>query len=198
MCIAAQPKWLPMAQPTTPGKFQTGFGYITVLFIAMILAIFSGTAYEQLDTVVRRDKEQEWLFVGKQYQQAVKSYYNNSPNGLKELPKSIDNLVNDKRFLNTQHYLRQSYVDPITGGDWILITNEQGGMTGVVSSANLPILQIAQAQVVESNNNQLDSFPSYFYNKIKFEFKHENTPSNEENKEENTNTEKPEPLNAPP
>ena len=187
-----------MAQPTTPGKFQTGFGYITVLFIAMILAIFSGTAYEQLDTVVRRDKEQEWLFVGKQYQQAIKRYYNNSPNGFKELPKSIDDLVNDKRFLNTQHYLRKSYVDPITGGDWTLIKNEQGGITGVVSSANLPILQIAQAQAFESNNNQLDSFPSYFYNKIKFEFKHENTPSSEENKEENTGIEKPETLNVPP
>ena len=64
----------------------------------------------------------------------------------------------------------------------------------MVSSANLPILQIAQAQAVESNNNQLEGLTSYFYNKIKFEFKHENTPSNEEN----TGIEKPEPLNAPP
>ena len=182
MCIAAQPKWQPMARSTTLGKFQAGFGYIAVLFIALILAIFSGVTYEQLNTVLRRDKENEWLFVGNQYQQAVASYYNNSPNGLKALPKSIDDLVNDKRFLKTQHHLRKPFADPITGGNWLLISNGQGEIKGVVSSANLPILQSAQVQALASNSNQADGdMDALYYNTIKFEFNLKNSLSSQEN-----------------
>lgn len=171
-----------MARSTTLGKFQAGFGYIAVLFIALILAIFSGVTYEQLNTVLRRDKENEWLFVGNQYQQAVASYYNNSPNGLKALPKSIDDLVNDKRFLKTQHHLRKPFADPITGGNWLLISNGQGEIKGVVSSANLPILQSAQVQALASNSNQADGdMDALYYNTIKFEFNLKNSLSSQEN-----------------
>ncbi len=140
-----------MARPIILGSYQAqrGFGYIAVIFIALVLATFSGVAYEQLDTVMRRDKENEWMFVGKQYQQAIKSYYNQSPDGLKELPASVDDLVKDRRFISATHHLRRLYADPITGGDWLILTNEEGRIKGVVSRATTPILQAAKMAALD-------------------------------------------------
>jgi type II secretory pathway pseudopilin PulG len=145
---------------------QRGFGYLAVLLIVLMLAVALGTTYERLDTIIKREKEQEWLFAGQQYKQAISSYYNQSPNGLKELPSSINDLLKDRRFVTTTRHLRKPFADAITGGDWMLIIDENHKIKGVYSSSNAEVLQIAQLLHVEIDN--LVENPTYA--NIKFEF----------------------------
>lgn len=148
-------------------KLHSGFGYLAVLFIVMLLAIVMGTTYEQIDTLVKREKEQELFFAGKQYQQALASYYHQSPGGLKELPTSLDDLLLDKRFISTKRHLRKRFLDPITGGDWGLIKNENDQIKGVYSTSNAQVLQTARLL----NNNAFDDTGLVQkYSDIKFEF----------------------------
>jgi hypothetical protein len=173
-----------MAYPITLGKSQQGFGYLAVLFIALILAIYSGVAYERLDTIMRRDKEQEWLFVGKQYQQAIASYYNQPPDGVKVLPDSVDELVEDKRFLRAKHHLRKVYLDPMTGGSWLLLQNENHKIIGVGSNATTPVLQSAKlAELSESLGQSETISASTNYSEIKFIFVPSENVQDEESEE---------------
>lgn len=171
MYIAAQVKPQAMARFITLGSAsrqqQRGFGYLTVLLIVLMLGAALGTTYERIDTVMKREKEQEWLFVGQQYKQAISSYYNESPNGLKELPSSIDDLLQDKRFVANTRHLRKHFADPITGGDWVLIHDENQKITGVYSKSDATVLQIAQLRHVEIDRLAETST----YANIKFEFK---------------------------
>jgi hypothetical protein len=57
-------------------------------------------------------KEAELVFRGEQYARRVMLYQRKSPNAL---PPSVDVLLNDR-------YLRKKYKDPITGGDFQLLS----------------------------------------------------------------------------
>lgn len=171
MYTAAQAKPQAMAHFITLGRpkrqAQRGFGYLAVLLIVLLLAVAMGATYERVDTLMQREKEQEWLFAGKQYQQAIASYYNKSPNGFKELPSSIDDLLQDKRFVANTRHLRKPFADPITGGDWALIRDENQKIKGVYSQSAAPVLQISQLLDVEIDNLTETST----YANIKYEFK---------------------------
>ncbi len=68
----------------------------------------------------QRDREQELLFVGEQYRLAIQRYYYAAPTGqARQLPTSLEALLDDDRFTQTVHQLRRLYPDPITGSnDW--------------------------------------------------------------------------------
>lgn len=168
MYTAAQLRPQAMARFITLGSHkQGGFGYLAVLLIMLLLAVAMGATYERLDTLMQREKEQEWLFAGKQYRQAITSYYNQSPNGLKELPSSIDDLLKDSRFVQTTRHLRKPFADPITGGDWALIRDENQKIKGVYSQSDGAVLQISQLLELETDN----SIETLIYANIKFELK---------------------------
>lgn len=171
MYAAARVKPQAMAHYITPGRAgrqsQRGFGYLAVLLIVLLLAVAMGATYERVDTLMQREKEQEWLFAGKQYRQAIASYYNNSPSGFKELPNSIDDLLQDKRFVATTRHLRKPFADPITGGDWALILDENQKIKGVYSQSDGAVLQVAQLLNLETDNLTETST----YANIRFEFK---------------------------
>lgn len=131
-----------------------------------MLAIAVGATYEQMGTIIKREKEQELMFAGKQYQQALASYYHQSPEGLKELPTSLDDLLLDKRFVATKRHLRKRFIDPITGGDWGLMMNENNQIKGVYSTSNAQVLQTAKLL----NSDTPDAGQVQIYSDMKFEF----------------------------
>jgi type II secretory pathway pseudopilin PulG len=119
----------------------SGFTYLGILFgVALMGALLASIAivWHQAE---QREKERQLLFVGKQFRQAIASYYEKSPGLAKQFPKSLDNLLQDKRFPFTMRHLRRIYYDPITGGtDWGLVRDAAGGITGVYSkSADEPV-----------------------------------------------------------
>ena len=91
--------------------------FISVLMVGLLVAL------PIWETQMRREREEELLFRGRQYVEAVRLYTLKNPG---TFPKSIDDLVKG-------HYLRKHFLDPMTkDGAWNLIL--QGGMPGAPSA----------------------------------------------------------------
>lgn len=113
---------------------ERGFTYLAML--AAVAALGWGAAWigEVWSVTAQRDKETELLWVGEQYRQAIGLYYQRTPGGAKRYPERLEDLLEDKRYLAPQRYLRRIYRDPMTGRtEWGLIRSPEGGITGVHS-----------------------------------------------------------------
>ncbi len=83
----------------------------------------------------QREAEAELLWVGQQYRQAIESYYNATPGGVKRLPTKVEELLEDKRFPTPRRHLRQAYGDPILPGESIRLIVRAEQIVGVRSNA---------------------------------------------------------------
>jgi type II secretory pathway pseudopilin PulG len=121
--------------PWPPAPFrQAGFTYFGVLAAIALLGAVLGSTVEVWHTAVVREKEQQLLFVGRQYRQAIERYYRNTPGTKKLLPPSLEDLLEDPRLPGTQRYLRRLYRDPVTGlAEWALLKDADGGILGLHS-----------------------------------------------------------------
>ena len=93
---------------------------------------------ELASNAAKREKEQELMFVGDAYRQAIGQYYEGSPGGNKVWPKSLEQLLKDERFAFNRRYLRRLYRDPVTGKDWATVEAPEGGIMGVRSASEAP------------------------------------------------------------
>ncbi len=120
---------------------QRGFSYFIAIFMVAIVAVLSLHAQTNMATKERRRKEDELLFVGQAYRDAIQGYYLNSTGSARSFPPSIDVLLLDKRTNQMASHLRKAYLDPITGSaTWGVIKAPDGGIMGVYSlSAQQPI-----------------------------------------------------------
>lgn len=117
-----------------------------IVLLALLLTMALGsiaamTALNTWATVRQREDEQELLFIGQQFQAALLSYYQRSP-GVKTLPSTLEQLLEDDRFPMPVRHLRRVYLDPMTGqADWGLV-RENNRIRGVYSlSHRAPIKQ---------------------------------------------------------
>jgi type II secretory pathway pseudopilin PulG len=91
------------------------------LFFVAIVGVGLVAISTVWSTAAKRDREAELLFIGRQFQIAIASYFKASP-GAKQLPESLDDLLEDKRFPNVRRHLRKIYIDPMTRRpDWGLV-----------------------------------------------------------------------------
>jgi type II secretory pathway pseudopilin PulG len=98
-----------------------GFTYVGLLLMVVLIGVGLAAVANVWHTESQRAKEAELLFVGHQFRDAIKRYYNASP-GRPELPKSFEDLLQDKRFPTVRRYLRKLFVDPMTGkAEWGLV-----------------------------------------------------------------------------
>jgi type II secretory pathway pseudopilin PulG len=104
----------------TPGPTrQRGFTYVALLFVVIAFGIGLASVALVWHTAARRNKEAELLFVGKQYREAIVSYYTS---GQREFPARLEDLLLDPRFPNVRRHLRRLYRDPMTDGtEWGLV-----------------------------------------------------------------------------
>lgn len=119
--------------PAARMRRSPGFTYITVLILVAIM----GTGLAAIGTMWRqaaqREKEQELLFVGGEFRRAIGSYFERSP-GAPQYPRSLEDLIADKRLPVVGRHLRKIYFDPMTGTqDWGLVKEPAGGILGVYS-----------------------------------------------------------------
>ncbi len=123
----------PLAGERGGERWCHGFTYIGLLiFIALMGIALAGTGVIW-HTETRREKERELLFVGDQFRRAIGLYYERSP-GAKQYPKALVDLLLDRRYPNTQRYLRHLYADPVTGNEeWGLVKGPEGRIVGVHS-----------------------------------------------------------------
>ncbi len=127
---------------------QKGFAYLALLAVLVIIGISLGAAGKYWQNVVLRDREEELLFRGDQYRQAIERYYRAIPQ-MPQFPPSIDDLLKDPRTPSGKRHLRQRYKDPFTGEDFVEI-KELGRTIGVRSgSIKTPLKQANFPEIYE-------------------------------------------------
>ncbi|MBC3935635.1 type II secretion system protein [Undibacterium sp. CY7W] len=127
-----------------PRKHQQGFTYLGLMILLVIIMIVA-TASIQLGKIEQqRLAEQELLHIGREFQLALLSYANSTPVGQNRRPKTLQELVKDPRFPNTQRHLRKIYLDPITGkAEWgIVLSSDQQRIIGVFSLSDKKPIKI--------------------------------------------------------
>jgi type II secretory pathway pseudopilin PulG len=117
-----------------------GYTLIGLLFLMAVLGLLLAAAGSTWQAAREREKEAELLFIGNQYRQALLDYYQL---GAKVYPKKLQDLIADPRFPNTVRHLRRLWPDPVSGGDWVLVRDEAGGIKGVHSVSDQPPRKIA-------------------------------------------------------
>jgi type II secretory pathway pseudopilin PulG len=110
-----------------------GFTYLALLIAVALIGLGLAAASEVWSKTVERQRLQELGWIGQQYVQAIGSYYEATP-GLvvKTFPKSLEDLLEDKRYVVKRRHIRRLYPNPMTNQtDWIVIAAPQGGVRGV-------------------------------------------------------------------
>lgn len=93
---------------------QLGIGYLLLMVILAVMGVLLAGAGEVWQTTARRERERQLLFVGLQYRNAILAYRDHTPGRAKEYPRSLADLLEDKRFPYIARHLRRIYRDPIT------------------------------------------------------------------------------------
>jgi type II secretory pathway pseudopilin PulG len=116
------------------GDRQKGFTLVGALIMIAVLGAGMAAYGEIASHVAQREKEQELLFVGNQFRQAIGAYYERTPGAVKRFPQTLEELLQDKRHPMPQRHLRRLYADPMTGKpQWGIIDGPGGGIMGVHS-----------------------------------------------------------------
>lgn len=117
------------------GAPAAGFVMLAVLIFIALFGAISAAVVSAGAALARRAAEEDLLFVGSQFRNAIRSYYESGAGGLR-YPLSLEDLLRDKRFPGITRHLRRIYPDPLTGrDDWELMRSPEGGIMGVASKA---------------------------------------------------------------
>src|SRR5216684_3886243 len=92
---------------------QSGFTYICALLLVAILAAALAATGEVWSRSRQREKEAQLIWIGNQFTQAIGLYYQRSPGTVKRYPEKLEDLLEDRRYLSGQRYLRRIYPDPM-------------------------------------------------------------------------------------
>ncbi len=109
---------------------------MAVLAAMFLIALGANQIMTYLSQQAQRDREGELVRVGQIYLQAIGDYYESSPGAVKRWPRSLQDLVEDNRFVTIRRHLRKVYADPVLrSSDWGLVIAADGGISGVFSKA---------------------------------------------------------------
>jgi type II secretory pathway pseudopilin PulG len=123
----------------TPISKQGGFTYLALLIAVAVGGAVLASIGELTSHAQQREKEAELLFVGQQYREAIRAYYERAPGGAKRYPRKLEDMLADSRYPTAQRYLRRPYPDPMTGKtEWGLVAAPDGGIMGVYSLSEAP------------------------------------------------------------
>jgi type II secretory pathway pseudopilin PulG len=99
-------------------KRQDGYTFIILMAMIAILAIGLLAAVPVWQTQIRREAEEELIFRGRQYVEAVRLFNRKNPG---RFPATVDDLVEAR-------CLRRPFPDPMTkDGEWDLVLAADGG-----------------------------------------------------------------------
>lgn len=121
--------------PAGPAPRRRGVVLLALLIAMALGGIALMAAVDVWSLARQRAQEQELLFVGDQYRQAIQRYYFAAPPGTpRVLPASLRELLEDDRYPVPVRHLRRLYPDPVTGSnEWgvLHIGNRVAGVHSV-------------------------------------------------------------------
>ena len=124
-----------MTGPLWPTS-QRGTVLLTLLFMVMVLGLSAAMAGQALKDYLQREREEELLWRGQQYRQAIASYVN-AKGAASPFPAKLEDLLKDPRSPGVVKHLRRLYTDPMTGQPWESVTDANNRVTGVRSTSLL-------------------------------------------------------------
>lgn len=125
-----------------PRRRVAGFTYLGLLLAVALLGVALAAVGEVWRTTLQRERERELLFVGDAFRTAIAAYYEGTPGGgAKQFPKTLEDLLLDRRYPAVRRYLRKVHADPLTGKpEWGLIKGPGESIMGVHSlSQGVPV-----------------------------------------------------------
>jgi type II secretory pathway pseudopilin PulG len=121
------------ANPTTRRRNQAGYTLLMVVFMVATMIILAAAATPNLLTQGRREKEEEMVWRGEQYERAIGLYYRK----FGKYPTKVEDLT---RQTNGVRFLRQAYTDPMNkdDGSWRFIyVGPNGQLIGSLRQTSL-------------------------------------------------------------
>jgi type II secretory pathway pseudopilin PulG len=118
-------------------KYYKGFTYIGLLIVIAIAGIGMSAVGVLWQTEMRRERELELFHIGTEFREAINSYRDATPGGIKQNPIKLEDLILDKRLPIIKRHLRKLYRDPITNSNSWGLVKEQGAIVGVYSLSQL-------------------------------------------------------------
>jgi type II secretory pathway pseudopilin PulG len=121
------------ANPTTRRRKQAGYTLLMVVFMVATMIIFAAAAAPNLLTQGRREKEEEMVWRGQQYERAIGLYYRK----FGKYPTKIEDLTKQT---NGVRFLREPYTDPMNkdDGSWRFIyVGPNGQLIGSLRQTSL-------------------------------------------------------------
>ena len=114
---------------------QCGFTYIGILLFLAVFGALSAGVVSAGANAGQRAAEEELLWVGTQYRNAIRSYYEAGVGG-RRFALTLPELLRDPRIPGVRRHLRRIYPDPLTGSeDWGIVQAPGGGIMGVYSKS---------------------------------------------------------------
>ena len=150
--------------PSKP--LEKGSIYIWMLFTVTIAGILLAETGQIWQFKTQREKEKELLLVGEQFRQAVMSYYNSDIGGEKKYPKSLEDLILDRRGAKPERHLRKIFIDPMTKDiEWGLVEEpmpDQENSSVSISRSDLGIIGVFSLS--EQAPIKIENFPEHYSN----------------------------------
>lgn len=104
---------------------ERGYAMAALLVLMSVMAIAMSTALPVWHTMMQREKEDELIFRGNQYAHAIAMFQRMYGGAF---PPNVDVLVREK-------FLRKKYKDPITGGDFQVVSPGDPAAAALLPSA---------------------------------------------------------------
>lgn len=112
---------------------QHGSVFMGMLVTVAVVAVMLMEAGTLWSSVMQRERELELLARGNEIRRAIGLYYAAG----NTFPKSLEDLVLDRRQPTIKRYLRRAYADPLTGSaKWGVIAGPGDTLMGVFSKAS--------------------------------------------------------------
>jgi len=161
---------IPFSKSRSP-SFDSGYTLLILMFVVFLLGIVLLAVTPLWQTQVQRELEEELIFRGKQYVEAIRLYQIKKPG---QFPDSMEELKKEK-------CIRRLYLDPMTkNGSWNIILrpkktarSEQGSpqtiivapveaITGIAEPHILGVVSSSKKKSVKIYNNQ-ETYDNWFF-----------------------------------
>jgi type II secretory pathway pseudopilin PulG len=130
---------------------QRGVTFIGLLVLIALFGLGAVGGARILASTERAQKENELIYIGNQFRNAIQRYYQAGPNA-GTFPPTLEDLLLDKRSPVVLRHLRRIYTDPITGkATWGFVRAPTGGIMGVYSRSEREPLKRTQFEPADAS-----------------------------------------------